>query len=76
MISAVTETIFTKPGVREPKHTILANLLSPHRCLLSKNKMKTETNIVDYYGETKHAPVEKGMANHFSILALRTPWTG
>ena len=22
----------------------------------------------------KHAPLEKGMANHFSILALRTPW--
>ena len=24
---------------------------------------------------TKHVPLEKGMANHFSILALRTPWT-
>ena len=24
---------------------------------------------------TKHSPLEKGMANHFSILALRTPWT-
>ena len=24
---------------------------------------------------TKHGPLEKGMANHFSILALRTPWT-
>ena len=23
----------------------------------------------------KHGPLEKGMANHFSILALRTPWT-
>ena len=23
---------------------------------------------------TKCGPVEKGMANHFSILALRTPW--
>ena len=23
---------------------------------------------------TKHSPLEKGMANHFSILALRTPW--
>ena len=23
---------------------------------------------------TKHGPLEKGMANHFSILALRTPW--
>ena len=24
---------------------------------------------------TKHGPLEKGMANHFSILALRTSWT-
>ena len=24
---------------------------------------------------TKHGPLEKGMANHFSVLALRTPWT-
>ena len=24
---------------------------------------------------TKHGPLEKGMANHFNILALRTPWT-
>ena len=23
---------------------------------------------------TKHGPLEKGMANHFSILALRTQW--
>jgi len=23
---------------------------------------------------TKCGPLEKGMANHFSILALRTPW--
>ena len=24
---------------------------------------------------TKHGPLEKGMANHYSILAWRTPWT-
>ena len=24
---------------------------------------------------TRRGPLEKGMANHFSILALRTPWT-
>ena len=24
---------------------------------------------------TKHGPLQKGMANHLSILALRTPWT-
>ena len=27
-------------------------------------------------GLTECGPLEKGMANHFSILALRTPWTG
>ena len=26
-------------------------------------------------GLTECGPLEKGMANHFSILALRTPWT-
>ena len=26
-------------------------------------------------GLTKSGPLEKGMANHFSILALKTPWT-
>ena len=24
---------------------------------------------------TKYGPLEEGMANHFSILAVRTPWT-
>ena len=27
------------------------------------------------YSRTKRSPLEKGVANHFSILALRTPWT-
>ena len=26
-------------------------------------------------GQTEHGPLEKGRANHFSILALRTSWT-
>ena len=26
-------------------------------------------------GSDRMCPLEKGMANHFSILALRTPWT-
>ena len=26
-------------------------------------------------GLTKRGPLQKGMANHFSILVLRTPWT-
>ena len=37
-------------------------------------------NIQDWFplgltGLTKRGPLQKGMANHFSILALRTPWT-
>ena len=33
--------------------------------------------MVESWGRvlTKWGPLEKGMANHFSILALRTPWT-
>ena len=39
--------------------------------LLPSNwKLKTRRPL------TKCGPLEKGMANHFSILALRTPWTG
>ena len=34
-----------------------------------------KTNGSWWRGLTKHGPLEKGMANHFSILALRTPWT-
>ena len=30
MISAVTQPLFTKRGVREPEHATLANFLSPH----------------------------------------------
>ena len=29
MISAVTQSLFTKCGAREPEHAILANFLSP-----------------------------------------------
>ena len=37
-----------------------------HICYISR---------VTVYSLTKRGPLEKGMANHFSILALRTPWT-
>ena len=29
----------------------------------------------EFFSTDKMCPLEKGMANHFSILALRTPWT-
>ena len=34
-----------------------------------------ETNGSWWRVLTKHGPLEKGMVNHFSVLALRTPWT-
>ena len=34
-----------------------------------------KTNGSWWKGLTEYSPLEKGMANHFSILALRTPWT-
>ena len=33
----------------------------------------TKPRINRKYGQTECGPLEKGMANHFSILALRTP---
>ena len=33
----------------------------------------TEGHVSASQGLTKRGPLEKGMANHFSILALRTP---
>ena len=38
--------------------------------ILNMNHLPTEWRVL-----TKCDPLEKGMANHFSILALRTPWT-
>ena len=34
-----------------------------------------EGHVPASQGLTKHGPLEKGIANHFIILALRTPWT-
>ena len=34
-----------------------------------------EMDVSRWKGLTECGPPEKGMANHFSILALRTPWT-
>ena len=32
-----------------------------------------EGQVPDSHGLIKSGPLEKGMANHFSVLALRTP---
>ena len=34
-----------------------------------------EGHVSASQGRTKYGPVEKGVANHFSILAIRTAWT-
>ena len=35
----------------------------------------TQDKWIIVRSSTKHGPLEKGMANHLSILSLRTPWT-
>ena len=48
---------------------------------LKKKKKTANKQIAEKSSETlnhrpdKHGPLEKGMANHFSVLALRTPGT-
>ena len=52
----------------------------PQTCLTQWNYEPCHVGPPKMYGSwwrilTKCGPLEKGMANHFSILALRTPWT-
>ena len=47
--------------------TVLSNSMKPsHACGATQDGWVM-------VGLTEHGPLEKGMANHFSILALRTP---
>ena len=50
-------------------HRKLANLITQTTAL--SNSMKVSHAV--WKGLTECGPLEKGMANHFSILALRTP---
>ena len=50
--------------------TTLCNLMNYEPCHIGPPKMDESWWTV----LTKCGPLEKGMANHFSILALRTPW--
>ena len=43
-------------------------------CGVSVRTVMTNNNVSAYL-MSKCGPLEKGMANHISILALRTPWT-
>ena len=63
-VSCIAGGFFTNWAIREALKQIA-------RHQGSKNtRLNLSFNIL-----TKRAPPEKGMANHFSILALRTPWT-
>ena len=63
MISAVTQPLFTKRGVREPEHATLANLLSPHNNHQQEDtgiyqektpKDKEETTVTKWEGHSHH----------------------
>ena len=62
-------------------HRTLVNLitLGPQPCLTQWNQAmpagKPKTGGSSWRGLKEWGPLEKGMAKHFSILALRTPWT-
>ena len=53
--------------------------LGPQPCLTQWNQAMPmrppKTGGSWWRGLTECGPLEKGMANHFSILTLRTPWT-
>ena len=61
-------------------HRKLVNLitLGPQPCLTQWNQAmpagQSKTGESWWRGLTECDPLEKGMASHFSILALRTPW--
>ena len=53
--------------------TALSNSMKPWAMLIHIVPPKTDGSWWRIL--TKHGPLEKRIANHFSILALRTPWT-
>ena len=60
----------------------LVMVLFPVSCTISQTSMKltilcgaTQDGLVMMERSGRCGPLEKGMANHFSTLALRTPWT-
>ena len=61
---------FSQLFVRPPQATILLFCIS-----FSWGWFWSPPPIQCYKTPTKHGPLEKGMANHFSILTLRIPWT-
>ena len=62
-------------------HRKLTNLITWITALSNSKKLwampcrATKTDGTWWWVLAKPGPLEKGMANHFSVLALRTPWT-
>ena len=48
---------------------------SNHKRFLTHGVLYRKTVLVAFYAAYLRDPLEEGMANHFSIPALRTPWT-
>ena len=59
------------PTASEGLHTRRGPTVAPGMSSSSVERLKGMSQLV----MTKRGPLEKGMANHFSVLALRTPWT-
>ena len=81
----LSKTVSTERGHqradrRKHNHRQLANLIAWTTALSNSIKLSHACGVTKTDGSwwrvlTECGPLEKGMANHFSILALRTPWT-
>ena len=54
------------------KHLFISWLQSPSAVILEPQEIKSD-NVSTVFPSISHGPLEKGMENYFSILALRTP---
>ena len=74
MISAVTQSLPTKPGARESDHAILANFLSPHKN--QKQREKFESNRAKKIiripgGVVSHQNISHKIMGHGFFLTLK-----
>ena len=54
------------------KRLLISWLQSPSAVILEPQEIKSD-NVSTVFPSISHGPLEKGMENYFSILALRTP---
>ena len=72
-VSCIAGGFFTNWAIREAPIWTTALSNSMKLWAIRVGPPKTDESLWRIL--TKHGPLEKGMANHFSIVALRTPWT-